>query len=149
MKKLVLLAVTFGLVALWMEVKNGTFEPRTSPPVRLSSDGRQPLSPKVASGTNWGTPASLPDHFARHGHDFGARNADEYALMANQFLHRARLAGYPAKIHGKGVLRVFDPASRTFGAYNPDGTTKTFFKVRDPTYYDRQPGRPIDLRTGR
>ena len=148
MKKLVFLAVTFGLIALWMEARKGTAEPWPSPPRTEQRDGQRTLSRSDIMRT-WGKPASLPDHFARHGHDFGARNADEYALMATQFLHRARLAGYPAKIHGKGVLRIFDPASRTFGAYNPDGTTKTFFKVRDPTYFDRQPGRTIDLRSGR
>lgn len=148
MKKLVLLTAIFGLVALWIEVRNGTFESHTPQPVRFSTDGRQPLSPKVISRTNWGNPASLPDHFARHGHDFGARNADEYALMANQFLRRATVAGYRAKLDNADVLRVFDPATGTFGAYNPDGTTKTFFKVRDPSYFNRQPGRMVDLRTG-
>jgi len=148
MKKLVLLAVIFGLIALWMEVRNGIFESRTPQAVRLSTDGRQPYSPKVVSGTNWGNPASLPDHFARHGRDLGARNAEEYALMAYQFLRRSTVAGYRAKLDDSRVLRVFDPATRTFGAYNPDGTTKTFFKVQDPTYFNRQPGRMIDLRTG-
>jgi pyocin large subunit-like protein len=94
----------------------------------------------------WGNPASLPDHFARHGHDFGARNADEYALMANEFLRRANVESFQAKIDNRGVLRIYDPRTGSFGAYNPDGTTKTFFKPGRAEYFDRQPGRAIDLR---
>jgi pyocin large subunit-like protein len=99
--------------------------------------------------TTWGNRASLPDHFARHGSDFGARSPEEYAFFAAQFLQRARVAGWSAKVDDRGVLRVFDPGSGSFGAYNPDGTTKTFFKPRDATYFQRQPGRTIDLKTWR
>jgi pyocin large subunit-like protein len=98
---------------------------------------------------SWGNPASLPDHFARHGRDFGARNANEYALLAYQFLHRAALEHYRAKIDDHRVLRIYDPRTDSFGAYNPDGTTKTFFKPRHADYFDRQPGREIDLRNPR
>jgi pyocin large subunit-like protein len=97
----------------------------------------------------WGNPVSLPDHFARHGRDFGARNADEYALLAYQFLHRAAVEHYRAKIDDHGVLRIYDPRTGSFGAYNPDGTTKTFFKPGRADYFDRQPGRVIDLRKPR
>jgi pyocin large subunit-like protein len=98
---------------------------------------------------SWGNPASLPDHFARHGRDFGARNAEEYALLAYQFLHRASVEPYRAKIDNQRVLRIYDPRTGSFGAYNPDGTTKTFFKPGRAGYFDRQPGRTIDLRTSR
>jgi len=102
-----------------------------------------------AAEASWANHASLPDHFARHGADFGARNADEYALLAMQFLQRARSEGLPAKADDRGVLRVFDPRSGTFGAYNRDGTTKTFFKPGSTEYFERQPGRMVDLRTWR
>src|SRR3954452_23307473 len=98
---------------------------------------------------SWGHPATLPDHFARHGADFGARNAGEYASMAALFLERGRAEGLPAKVDGRGDLRVFDSRSGAFGAYNPNGTTKTFFKPRSAAYFKKQPGRPIDLRRRR
>jgi len=97
----------------------------------------------------WGNPASLPDHFARHGSDFGARNAAEYAGLAAQFLQRARVEGWPAKIDGQSVLRIYDPRSGAFGAYNPDGTTKTFFKPGNAGYFEHQPGRTVNLKTWR
>lgn len=77
------------------------------------------------------------------------RNADEYALFAAQFLQRARREGLPAKVDERGVLRVFDPRSGSFAAYNRDGTTKTFFKPGSVGYFERQPGRAVDLRSWR
>ena len=104
-------------------------------------------STALRSGASWGNPASLPDHFARHGADFGARDAEEYARMAAEFLQRAKAEGLPAKVDGSGVLRVFDPRSGAFAAYNRNGTTKTFFKPGSPGYFDRQPGHAVDLTT--
>ncbi len=112
---------------------------QTSPNPSALSSARQ----------TWGNPASLPDHFARHGSDFRARTPEEYALFARQFLERAKAEGLPAKIDDRGVLRVFDARSDSFGSYNPDGTTKTFFKPGSPGYFERQPGRPVNLKTQR
>ena len=67
--------------------------------------------------------------------------------MASAFLQRARVEGLPAKVDSSGVLRVFDPRSGAFAAYNRNGTTKTFFKPGSPGYFDRQPGRPVNLKT--
>jgi len=105
-----------------------------------------PTASSFSVGPNWANPASLPDHFARHGAAFGARNETDYAHMATQFLQRARSEGLPAKIDERGVIRVFDPRTHTFGAYNRDGTTKTFFRPASADYFARQPGRAVDLR---
>lgn len=40
-----------------------------------------------------------------------------------------------------GIIRVYDPETNTFGSYNSDGTTRTFFKPRGgQKYFDNQPG---------
>ena len=129
-------------IYLWLG-GNG-IAPRDSRAWRFSSS-----SHSLASGgaKTWGNPPSLPDHFARHGADFGARDAQEYARMATELLRRARTEGLPAKLDADGVLRVFDPRSGAFGAYNRDGTTKTFFKPDNGVYFQRQPGRSINPRT--
>jgi hypothetical protein len=93
----------------------------------------------------WGNPESLPDHFARHGADFHAKDADDYARLSWEFFQRAKNEGLPAKRDDDGTLRVFDPRSGTFAAYNRDGTTKTFFKPGSRDYFDRQPGDPVKL----
>ena len=93
------------------------------------------------TATTWGRADTLADHFARHGADFGAQTADEYANMASQFLQDSQRAGLPTKIDSQGVIRVFDPQTGTFGAFNPNGTTRTFFKPPNPAaYFNRQPG---------
>lgn len=98
----------------------------------------------------WGHLDSLPDHFARHGRDFSSQSPDDYAAKAWQFLQRARAESLPMKLDDTdGTLRVFDPDTRTFAAYNDIGRTKTFFKPDNPSYWQRQPGRtvkPTDLR---
>lgn len=95
----------------------------------------------------WGNLASLADHFERHGADFKAKNAEDYARLAWEFLQRARSEGLAAKLDDDGVLRVFDRKSGTFASYNRDGTTKTFFKPGSADYFERQPGEPVKLKT--
>ena len=95
----------------------------------------------------WANWASLPDHFARHGGDFHAKDADDYARMSWEFLQRAKADGLPAKVDEEGVLRVFDPKTGTFASYNRNGTTKTFFKPGSRDYFERQPGKAVNLKT--
>ncbi|GGF98322.1 hypothetical protein GCM10007304_10400 [Rhodococcoides trifolii] len=97
-----------------------------------------PLGPSHNSGQKWGDPGSLDDHFARHGNDFGATSADDYARMATEFFERKDL---PTKVTPDGTVRIYDPSTNTFGAYNADGTTKTFFTPGSGAdYWERQPG---------
>ncbi len=104
----------------------------------------KPAAPKTPpTRETWGSLTSLPDHFARHGADFAAKDADEYARMAWEFRERAQAGRLPAKVDETGVRRVYDPKSGAFAAYNRDGTTKTFFKPGSPGYFERQPGRTV------
>ncbi len=97
--------------------------------------------PSGAGGpSNWGNPRTLERHFRDHGADFGAKSADDYARQAADFFKRSQVERMPTKIDKDGVIRVFDPKTNTFGSFNPNGTTKTFFKPTSPTYFNRQPG---------
>jgi hypothetical protein len=101
---------------------------------------------RLGTKDSWGKLNTLDDHFARHGADFGATSADDYARQASEFLQRP---GNLTKIDPKtGVIRVYDPATEAFGAYNSTGTTRTFY-VPDPSkhgyptnldYWNAQPG---------
>jgi pyocin large subunit-like protein len=88
----------------------------------------------------WGKADTLGDHFARHGADFSAKTADEYVQLGSEFLRRSQVDRLPTKIDADGVIRVYDPSTNTFGAFNADGTIRTFFKPKSSTYFDRQPG---------
>jgi pyocin large subunit-like protein len=90
----------------------------------------------------WGLPETLARHFKDHGADFGAKSAEEYASMASDFLARAQKGKLPTKISQEGTIRVYEPSTNTFGSYNPDGTTRTFYKpTQGQRYWERQPGK--------
>ncbi len=108
-----------------------------------------PVAPKAvaqdapATRRTWGNISSLPDHFARHGGDFAAKSEDDYAAQAWRFRERATADHLPMKLDTDGTVRVFDPKSRAFASFNRDGTTKTYFRPDSASYWQRQPGKPI------
>lgn len=117
-------------------------------PVADSTDppaGKQIYTPPPSSKT-WGDRSSLPDHFNRHGANFNATSADDYAAKAWMFLQRAMDDGLPAKQDEDGTIRVWEPKSRSFAAYNRNFTTKTYFRPNSTDYFQRQPGRPVRLK---
>lgn len=92
----------------------------------------------------WGNLDSLADHFNRHGADFHASSADDYAAQAWAFLQRARQQSLPMKWDASDrTLRVWEPSTRSFAAYDQRGKTRTYFKPSNPAYWTRQPGTPV------
>ena len=123
-----------------------TAAPTSSPATKPKSVLAKIFAPKTdapPTRETWGNVASLPDHFARHGADFHAKDADEYARMAWEFGQRSKQGGLLVKVDDDGTRRVFDPKSGAFAAFNRDGTTKTFFKPNSRDYFTRQPGRAL------
>jgi pyocin large subunit-like protein len=109
---------------------------------------KKPAAPAPARAPptrdTWGSISSLQDHYDRHGPDFQSTSPDDYAAQAWQFLQRAKAGTLSMKWDDADrTLRVFDPKTRAFAAYNRDGTTKTYFRPNSTSYWDRQPGRPI------
>jgi pyocin large subunit-like protein len=86
---------------------------------------------------------ALQDHFDRHGADFAAKSPDDYAAKAWLFREQAVARKLPMKQDGDTV-RIMDLHSLAFAAFNGDGTTKTYFRPRDASYWERQPGRLIN-----
>lgn len=119
----------------------GSTPAATSPATKKSSPKALPNAPPTR--ITWGNMRTLEDHFIRHGPDFRSRDADHYAAEAWAFRQRALQTGLPMKLDSDGTLRVFDPATGAFAAYNRDGTTKTYFKPGSRDYFARQPGRPV------
>lgn len=113
--------------------------------VGKASEASEPARHAPAARETWGHLASLQDHFDRHGRDFNAKDPEDYARLAWEFLRRAKAEGLPAKIDETGVMRVYDPKTRAFAAYNRNGTTKTFFKPNSRDYFERQPGALVKL----
>ncbi|MCB2082377.1 MAG: hypothetical protein KDD76_07035, partial [Rickettsiales bacterium] len=57
------------------------------------------------------------------------------AKQAQQFYERARQQKLPTVIDRDGIIRIYDPKTNSFGVYNADGTTRTFFKPRAGARY--------------
>lgn len=112
-------------------------------PKRQSPPARETAAPPAHR--TWRNVATLRDHFERHGRDFGAKDAEDYAAQAWHFLRRAIAEKLPAKYDPEGTLRIWDPKTRAFAAYGLDGRTKTYFKPESPSYFQRQPGRLVQL----
>ena len=92
-----------------------------------------------SGGNSRGNPKTLDDHFNRHGIDFGSSTKEGYANQANNFFHERNK--YQVKVDSDGTIRVYDSKTNTFGSYNSDGSTRTFFKPSGgQNYFDRQPG---------
>jgi hypothetical protein len=64
-------------------------------------------------------------------------SAEEYTKRANEFYKRGQAEKLPTVIDKNGVTRIYEPKTNTFGAYNPDGTTRTFYKS-PPNYFEGQ-----------
>ncbi len=109
----------------------------------IQAESRESSSHKNEDGENlhhWGNPNTLQDHFDRHGRDFGAKNQNDYARQANELFNNRD--EYLVKVDDDGVLRIYDPDTNSFGAYNENGSTRSFFKPSDNRdYFDRQPGK--------
>ncbi|MCW0219712.1 MAG: hypothetical protein OJI67_15415 [Prosthecobacter sp.] len=127
-----------SILAKVMGIFNSEEKPATVEPASKA----QPRAPPTRE--TWGRMETLRDHFDRHGADFQCRDSDDYAAQAWFLLQRGKAGQLPMKWDDTdGTLRVFDPQTRAFAAYNRDGTTKTFFRPNNASYWQRQPGRPI------
>jgi len=103
---------------------------------------RTDLSTQTDDGLYWGNPTTLADHFQRHGADFFAENPEDYARQAHALYLTRETFQVKIDWEGDGTVRVYDEATNAFGAYNADGTTKTYFKPDNgQAYFDRQPGK--------
>ncbi len=86
----------------------------------------------------WGKPETLEEHVKQHGKDFGVNSTEEYTRQANDFYKRGKAEKLPTVIDKDGVIRMYEPKTNTFGAYNPDGTTRSFYKPTSKNYFENQ-----------
>lgn len=117
-------------------------KPAPAKPEKKSLPALDPTPPPTRQ--TWGNLQSLVDHYERHGKDFRATSPDDYAAKAWLFLQHAKAGSWPMKLDDEdGTVRVWNGQTGSFAAYNSDGRTKTYFKPGNPSYWQRQPGRPI------
>jgi hypothetical protein len=133
-------AAAIGAGGLFIAARSGEESIKTNADAinfaeQQTSDASQP-----GPDSSWADKETLDDHFTRHGKDFQATSAADYAAKATAFFQRGVRDGLPTKIGPDGTIRIYDPATNTFGSFGPDGITKTFYKPSSPTYWSRIKG---------
>ncbi len=107
-----------------------------------------PDAPRISAPASWARAETFDKHFNDHADDFGARSKTEYARMANDFYLRGMSEKLPAIQTQEGWVKIYDPKTNSFGTYDSQGKTETFFKPTSKNYFQRQIIRVL-LRGGR
>lgn len=101
--------VVVGTARVWLATNEFTTADTTATtsPEKIAAAPPGKTTSATAPPTRkiWVNLPSLPDHFARHGADFGAKNPDDYARKAWEFLQRAKTEGLPAKVDDDELSR--------------------------------------------
>ena len=85
-------------------------------------------------------PGDLPDHFARHGPDYGATNAQVYEQMADTFFGSPKGATVLECIRRRGDLVRFNPQTCEFGVMGATRILRTYYiklNLRQRSYADK------------
>ncbi len=89
-------------------------------------DGRTKAIPKGV-----GNPGKFQEHLDRHGKHFNVKSGKDLNRQALKFRSEGIKQKLPMVEDKNGVLRIYDPKTNRFGAYNPDKTWKTYMKPKD------------------
>lgn len=83
----------------------------------------------MAPSTNgFGSLSRRRSHFAKHGAEVGASDAEDYERLADELLGSVK----PPEVHeckrSKGDLVRYDPRTEVFGVVDAAGVIRTYFK---------------------
>ena len=123
-------------VALWLGLLAGC-GPGGSPPGPGAGQGGLA---RTGNAPGFRSRERLEEHYAKHGREFGNISIEEYLALA-QRLRDAAPGGDVLELRRPAGCARFDRASGAFGAYDDDGTIRTFFKPRDGESYFRRQAR--------
>ena len=99
----------------------------------------------LAAGPGFRSKRQLDEHYQKHGAEFGNISKAEYLRLAQELRDAPAGGDILEKIQPGGVITRFDRRHGYFGAYNPDGTIRTFFiPVDGVRYFERQARRAHD-----
>jgi pyocin large subunit-like protein len=92
----------------------------------------------LAGGQGFRTDHLLQDHYDKYGHEFGPITRQQYLRLAQQLRDGRAGRNILESKRPDGLIR-FDRKRGYFGAYDPDGTIRTFFIPPDGVrYFERQ-----------
>ena len=85
---------------------------------------------------SWGNPRFFQRHFDKHGADFNATSPEDYASKAQDFYTQGLEEKLPSiEYPNGGEIGIYDPVTNSFGVYNPNGTTTTYYKPTNGLQY--------------
>jgi pyocin large subunit-like protein len=97
-----------------------------------------------ASGPGFRTRALFDAHYEKHSVEFGKITPDQYLRLAQKLRDTPAKGNILQAVREDGVIIKFDRRHGYFGAYNPDGTIRTFFIPNDgENYFKRQARRNL------
>lgn len=92
-----------------------------------------------AAGKGFRTEEQFEAHYRKHGREFGNISKQEYLRLAQELRDAPAGKDILEARRRDGVLTKFDRRKGYFGAYNPDGSIRTFFiPVAGESYFRRQ-----------
>jgi pyocin large subunit-like protein len=93
----------------------------------------------LASGPGFRSKHQLDEHYAKHGQEFGDVTRGQYLELAQALRDAPKGGEILEAIRPDGAITRFDRRYGYFGAYNPDGTIRTFFIPNaGESYFRRQ-----------
>ncbi|MCZ2146770.1 MAG: hypothetical protein LC126_03235 [Bryobacterales bacterium] len=97
-----------------------------------------------AGGPGFRSKRQFEEHYAKHGAEFGHVSKQEYLRLAQEFRDAPKGGAILEAVRADGVITRFERKKGWFGAFNPDGTIRTFFIPTDgERYFRRQARRPV------
>ncbi|MGA2882342.1 MAG: hypothetical protein ABSG13_25595 [Bryobacteraceae bacterium] len=99
----------------------------------------------LASGPGFRSRQQLDEHYLKHGPEFGAISKGEYLRLAQELRDTPPGGPILEARRPNGEFSRFDRRHGYFGAYNRNGTIRTFFIPNNgERYFRRQASRPYD-----
>lgn len=136
-----------GIVSRWLALGLAMLACRSAPTVEQRPAGQEPppaVAPAMApvrTGIGFRTSQALDRHFTKHGREFQGYTRADY-LTAAQRLRDGPVGGDILEVRRPdGTSSRFDRGSGAFGAFDPDGTIRTFFRPNDGEAYFRRQAR--------
>jgi pyocin large subunit-like protein len=98
-----------------------------------------------AGGPAFRSQAQLDEHYSKHGSEFGNISKQDYLRLAQELRDAPPGGSILEARRSNGEFSRFDRRHSYFGAYNRDGTIRTFFIPNDgERYFRRQARRAYD-----
>jgi pyocin large subunit-like protein len=100
----------------------------------------------IAGGPGFRSKVILDEHFEKHGREFGAVTEEQYLHMAQQLRDQHPGRDIIEARRPDGGFAKFDRKRGYFGAYDANGTIRTFFVPVDGIRYFERQARSYDGR---